>query len=104
MPFYHTKCGGDVRVGIWGGKCTKCKKRWNPISALFNSEMRVIHEEKPEKISTRKPTSYAKWADKWHGVPTIASHLPNWPRWARVLTGLVFFGGIIFLIIWLVII
>lgn len=104
MAFYHTKCGGNI--SILRGKCIKCGKRWNPISFLFNTEMMPVprkEKTKSKKVSTRKPTSYAQWADKWHGVPTIASRLPNWPRWARALTGLIFFGGIVFLIVWFII-
>ena len=102
MPFYHTKCGGNI--SILRGKCTKCGKRWNPYKFLFNTEiLPVPRKEKVKKPSTRTPASYAKWADKYPGAPIIASRLPNWPRWARILTGLIIFGGLISLLMWLIV-
>lgn len=35
-------------------------------------------------------TSYAKWGDKYPGVGTIASRLPNWPRPVRLIIFLLF--------------
>lgn len=103
MPFYHTKCGGDI--SFWRRRCKKCGKKWG-IVAFFVTDSSVRPGksfEKAAKTPKRKPTSYAKWGDRWLGVPTVASHLPNWPKWARVLTTLCFFGGIVFLVLWLVI-
>jgi len=86
MPYYHTKCGGEV--SFWARKCKKCGHRW-PIIALFSPSV-------PKGMTTFRPsvkvpefkrgtTSYAKWADNIPGVSLLASHLPHWPRWLRIL-------------------
>ena len=49
----------------------------------------------------RGKTSYAGWGDKFAGVGFIASHLPNWPRWARVVAALVIVGAIVGVVLWL---
>jgi len=99
MPYIHTgkNCNGEI--GLWSRKCKKCGKRW-PLMALFGykppKDMRfvVIPPEKQE-------TKYAKWADKVPYAGNIASSLPNWPRWARILTALAILGGCIGLIFWM---
>ena len=81
MPYYHKKDSG--KIGLLSRKCSKCGKRW-PIMALFKYP--------PPKDMTRYiiepkgPPTYAKWADRFPFVNVIASLLPNWPRWARILT------------------
>lgn len=59
--------------------------------------VRLEYFEKEKKLS-----GYAKWGDKFPMVPELAGRLPNWPRWARLLTTLVIVG-IITLIIWVVV-
>ena len=97
----HSKCGGELDTRIIGGRrCLKCKKRWSILSFIFTpSEVRPKMVKIPwEPI--RKPTSYAKWADKVPlPVGQFASILPNWPRWARVLTGVGVVGLVTYLFI-----
>jgi len=52
---------------------------------------------KPEK----GPTQYARWADKVPGVSFVAGRLPNWPRWMRILTGVVLLGIVVWVGNWL---
>lgn len=41
-------------------------------------------------------TSYAKWGDKVPAVAMVASHLPNWPRWLRIVAFVLAWAVIIF--------
>jgi len=99
MSYYHTKCGGEVR--LWRRKCKKCGKKW-PIITLFTypppKDMAFIPPKMPE-IKKGK-TSYAKWADKFEGSNIIASRLPNWPRWLRILSVMVILATLAGLISW----
>ena len=80
MPFYHARrCGGDI--SLIRMRCKKCHKQWNPVS-FFLDPYNIRHYTNPDK----RPTTYAKWGNKVPGVGEIASMLPNWPRWARLLT------------------
>ena len=87
MRYIHTKCGGEIHTSK--RRCMKCGKKWNILSFWLNPKDirpdmgRPTTRQQVRKI--RKGTSYAKWGDAVPGVPTIASRLPNWPRWARVL-------------------
>ena len=99
MRFYHTKCGGEIDVKK--RQCTRCKKRWNPISFRLDPVgiRPIVGREKP-KFSDSKPNpvprSYASWVDKVPKVVdlgltrALASKLPKWPRWARLLATGVF--------------
>lgn len=96
MPYYHTKDRG--RIQFWRRKCTKCGKKW-PWYTLFAlrppKDMAYYFEPPMPKIQKGK-TSYAKWVDKYPGAPVLASRLPNWPRWARILSAVVFISLVIF--------
>ena len=93
MPYFHVKCGGEI--GLWARKCHKCKKVW-PLKVLFMYPVpKDMVFQKPQRrsikllrwIGNRGTTSYAKWADNAPpGVAEFASHLPNWPRWERILS------------------
>jgi len=105
MPFIHSNCGGTVNIIT--GKCSKCHKKFKPNSANPHSMPNGVYFEagkRVEKIKARATskgtTSYAKWADKAPvpGVTTIASRLPNIPRWARILVTVGIAVGLIFLI------
>ena len=102
MPYYHVKCGGKIH--LWRRKCTKCKKRW-PLTALLNypfpSDMHYLIDTKVIPDVKKGKTSYAKWSEKVPGASTLASWLPNWPRWVRILAFTMFIfilGSIIYLI------
>jgi len=95
QAYVHTHCGGIIS----SRKCTKCGKKWNIISFLLTpTEIRpqaMSKEEYLKKTSkTLKKTSYMKWADKLPGVSWVPQHLPNWPRWARILSSIIVFSGI----------
>jgi len=54
----------------------------------------MVYHKKERKLPnwalSKSKTSYAKWADSAPpGVAEFASRLPNWPRWARVLSVIV---------------
>ena len=93
MPFIHQSCGGTV--SILTGKCAKCKKKFKPNPSNPNGLPNNVYFESGERIQKMKSKAaskgtppYAKWTDKASipGVASIASILPNWPRWARILT------------------
>lgn len=97
MPYYHKKCGGEI--SIFRCKCKKCGHKW-PLRTLFLYPL-------PKDISrfiipTKQPATYAKWGNRIPGVPVIASMLPNWPRWARILSTTILFLLLALLIVYLV--
>lgn len=101
MPYYHKDCEG--RVSFWTRKCDKCKKRWGILTWLWAKppeDMYYVFEKEIPKLEMGE-TSYAKWADKVGGVPEVASHFPNWPRWARFLTLIAFAGVTVIIILWI---
>jgi len=100
MRFKHKGCGGEVDTKA--RKCLKCNKKWGRSSFLFATDLRPMvgvdgQLKTKERPVSEKPlvgqTSYAKWGDKVPGVSQIASHLPNWPRWVRILVFVVVWGG-----------
>jgi len=106
----HVKCGGEIYVP--DRKCIKCGKRWNPVSFQITNEIRPMTDSSGKVMVTtnkehlgikveRKPTSYVKWMDNLGPAGTIASRLPNWPRWARLLVGTTVIGGVVILVLWL---
>ena len=108
MRFIHTKCGGNIDTKA--KTCTRCHKQWNwftwwmtateirpmpEVPGLRASKLKVSGEREPSRAQ------YAGWGNKVPGVSTIASRLPNWPRWARILVTLAFVGivvGIVLLV------
>ncbi len=93
MPFYHaSKCGGDISVVLM--RCKRCHKQWNPISFLFDP-VNIRRYSVPKE----RKTSYANWA-KNTPVGEVASRLPNWPRWARVLAVSPIVIGIVVGLLW----
>ena len=95
MPYYHTKDNG--RVSFWGRKCQKCGRTW-PISAYFLMSLPKGMIFVPTKREGE--TKYASWGDKFPGVSSVASHLPNWPRWFRVLVVSIFVVGVVVVIVY----
>ena len=125
MRFVHTKCGGEIDVKK--RQCMRCKKKWDPVSfrldptgirPMVDGRGRLVPGgEDIEKLrkqfasGKRKgalPTgkSYASWLDKlpkWIDLGyarALASRLPRWPRWARVLATAVFIAAIVVLILY----
>lgn len=103
MSVYHKHCGGEIGwkpPWPFPPRCKKCGKRWSPF-VIYNpmppGDMRFVAEPKPVRV---RSTSYARWGDKLPFVPNIAGRLPNWPKWARILTGGIFIGGMLFLMYW----
>ena len=98
MRYIHTKCGGNIDIET--KTCARCKKHWNLFTWWMTAtEIRPIAEIPTRKIGNktlRVPRKqYSSWADRLPGVSTIASGLPNWPRWARILSTLVVVGVIV---------
>ena len=96
MAYYHKKCNG--KISILRRRCSKCGKKW-PISAWFQypppkDMTKYIVEQKEE-------SSYAKWGDKIPFVKIVASRLPNWPRWARILVLCLLIGLVVLITIYL---
>ena len=102
MPYIHRGCNGEI--GLWSRKCKKCGKRW-PLKSLFalSPPKDMFYQVNPPQPK-KGQTSYAKWADSDKappGVGWVASHLPNWPRWVRILAGILVIGIIVALLAWL---
>ena len=103
MNYIHRKCGGSIdttkRV------CAKCGKKWDRVSIWTDStNIRLSPHGSPSsavgsKIIGTGQTSYAKWGNKVPVVWWVASRLPNWPRWARILSVLIVYGGSLALLI-----
>lgn len=114
MPYYHRTCGGEI--SFWALKCLKCDKKWpwwlffslkpmiRPKSEGPARDITPFHLSEPKgKLSKviKGGTAYASWADNIPFVGLVATRLPNWPRWARILTVIVFVLAIVTLIIFL---
>ena len=94
MPYYHTK--DNAKIHFWRRKCSKCSRKW-PVSALFSlttPEGMVRAPAKEYKVKVKGPTTYASWADRVPFVSVVASRLPNWPRWARLLSFCIVVSGL----------
>lgn len=107
MEYVHRKCGRKVEVSILrGGECKKCHKRFWPFLCLMSldllpAESRAEKQERKtkevvskvlsqsqKKANKNKPRKqYADWAEHVEPAKWTASKLPDWPRWARVLSG-----------------
>ena len=98
MPYIHKGCGGVIplRPPI---KCRKCGTRWNwrVLFAPTPPKNMVFAVIKP-RIGRKGETQYARWADKILGAGVVASRLPNWPRWARILAVCCMIVGTVFLV------
>ena len=98
MEFYHTKCGG--RIDTKTKTCGGCHKHWNWFSWWMSAtEIRVVPatkaKKKPKALRIKPGSaSHAKWGDALPGVGQVASRLPNWPRWVRILVTAVFALGV----------
>jgi hypothetical protein len=107
MRYYHTKCGGEIDVKK--RQCTRCKKKWDPISFRLDPvSIRPMLDKKgkplPDKVKGYKveekplPSKLAYIV----GVPyldTFVSKLPKWPRWARILVSAAVIALIVILIL-----
>jgi len=96
MPYYHKKCNG--KISLWSRKCSKCGKVW-PISAWFKYPPPRDMTKFIVEAGKKKPQRYAGWADRLPFVNVVARILPNWPRWARILTFSIVLGMVAFLIV-----
>lgn len=85
VHYRHSDCGGSI--GILNRRCSKCRKRW-PFKVLFQYPLPGdLYIYRKGEIRLKKKTStYAEWANKYPQVKYFAGRLPNWPRWARILT------------------
>lgn len=114
MRFIHTGCGGEIDVKK--RQCTRCKKKWDPISfRLDPTGIRPMVDaggklapggEDIEKLKKKyvpngkqPATTYASWGDKIPGLAKFAGSLPNWPRWARILTAITFIVVVVIIIL-----
>lgn len=97
MPYIHVGCGGVVPLRF-PVRCRKCKHKW-PWTVMFAptppKDMRFVITP---PVPARGTTQYAKWADRIPGAGLVASKLPKWPRWARILTVSGIIAGVAFLI------
>jgi len=91
MPYIHKGCGGQIKWFFLlplPPRCTKCKKSWSP-AVLYGAppkDMTYIST----RIEIKRHEDYAKWGDKIPYVGTVAGFLPKWPRWARILSFIIF--------------
>ena len=97
MAYIHKKCGGDI--SLFRRKCKKCGKVWNDGRTwlLPPKDWIMLVRGTPSK-----PTSYAKWGDKVPFAATVASMLPNWPRWARITAFVIYIVTSIVFIAWII--
>ncbi len=93
MPYYHVKCRGQIRWYPFlpiPPKCQKCGQTWSFLTVFGpkrDDMTYVLPEYKGPKVKLEKGgTNYAPWADTLPAVAMIASRLPNWPRWLRILS------------------
>jgi hypothetical protein len=80
MAYLHRDCGGQIN--LIKRQCKLCGKIWTDSKSVIvppNDWVLMLRGEE------RKPTSYAKWADRVPYAGTIASLFPNWPRWLRIM-------------------
>lgn len=114
MRFQHVNCGGEIDVK--NRQCTRCKKRWNlvafrldPVSIrpMFGPDGKLTPDKTKMRTTREKPWSeqptrkqYAKWAEKIPGATILPRLLPKWPRWARILTTVVFVGIVTLVTLW----
>lgn len=102
MPYYHLKCGGEI--GILRRKCKKCGKKW-PFWVWFQyplpKDISMFYLGKSKERGVKKPRRYPKWTSKFPLATDVANLLPDWPRWARILTTVIFVGGVITLVTFL---
>lgn len=76
----HRKCGGEVSISRL--KCLKCGKHFYSPLALINP----FYFAFPRYVNFPEPTR--KTLASYKGIQPIglAKYLPNWPRWARILS------------------
>ena len=105
MPVQHVDCGGIIDTKK--RQCTRCKHKWGLLDFWFNTgEIRPIIESKTVRAEairrkTYEPKKHAKWAEKVPGATVLPKYLPNWPRWARILSTLVFLAVVVGVILWI---
>lgn len=120
MQYLHTACGGLIDTKT--RNCTRCHKHWTlltwwttateirPVPERPSRRRTILSPAKPgtrSKKEVRKAAQrvvagrrrYAGWGDTIPGVGTIASRLPNWPRWARILITVAFVAVIVVVIV-----
>lgn len=97
MPYYHMDCDGKIKWYPFlpiRPRCLKCGQTWSP-AVVYSSQPKdlyYVYEGPSMNINIPKgQTDYAAWGDNFPGVPTVASHLPNWPRKWRLIS---FLGSI----------
>lgn len=101
MIYTHTKCGGMIDPKK--RQCLRCKRKWNRFSFWFDpSGIRpTAGEYPPDMVKPKKERQrYAKWAEGTPGARLIPSLLPNWPRWARILSTVLFITAVVLLSLW----
>jgi hypothetical protein len=100
----HTNCGGKVHIHFLLPICDRCKKRWKPWGFILASDMHMVVEARSEKKAhIGESRKHAKWADSIPGANVVPSILPNWPRWARLLSTMIVISLIGFVIWWFLI-
>jgi len=98
MRYIHTRCGGVVNYKK--RQCTKCRKKWNFFSFWFNpNDIRAQAEPKVKVTSKRRPiTASPRWTDTIPGADWFVNLLPKWPRWARILSTIVFVAIVVVIV------
>ena len=110
LEYSHVGCGGMIDKKA--KQCTRCKHKWGFFSFYLNAgEIRPVKiNRKAAKEATRiaiksraqqkRDTKHPKWAERTPGATVLPKLLPNWPRWARILSSIIVIGGLVVLILW----
>jgi hypothetical protein len=101
LPYLHNACGGPISwIPVWPSspRCMRCGKAWSwwVVYGPRRKDMDYVPAHTYTPHFDMGHTSYASWADRCAppGVAYVASHLPPWPRWLRLVS---FFGTLIVL-------
>jgi len=85
------KCGGEIDFKKL--RCSKCGKQWNVLTFWFDP-LSIRPMKVPIEVKDIKREK--KWVEKVPGIGYQASaleeFLPKWPKWARILSTIIFFG------------
>ncbi len=95
MKYIHAHCKGEIDVRK--KRCLGCSKKWNLISFwLDSSGIRPVVEKEDIRLAMERRAQKEESAtlsrliqERVPGSRIMVKLLPNWPRWARILSAAV---------------